>query len=87
VERTRGVAAGRSRRSMIVEVRSVKPSHHRRGSVGGSPCLTFAFSIDSLPRAGSSRSCSLGDINPTPDSPPIPPRRQKTKKRIFPKAA
>jgi hypothetical protein len=83
VERTRGV--GRSR-SMIVEARSVqgKPSHHpRRGSAGGSPCLTFAFSIDSLPRAGTSRACSLDNPNPPPDSPPSPPRRQMSRRSIF----
>jgi hypothetical protein len=78
VERTRGV--GRSR-SMIVEARSVqgKRSHRRRGSVGGSPCLTFAFSIDSLPRAGTSRACSLDNPNP----PPSPPQRQMSRKSIF----
>jgi hypothetical protein len=83
VERTRGVR--RSRSNMIVEARSVqgKPSHHRRDSAGGSPCLTFAFSIDSLPRAGSSRPCCLDSLNPPPDSPPSPPRRQMSRRSIF----
>jgi hypothetical protein len=81
-ERTQGV--GRSRSSMIVEARAVqgKPSHRRRGSEGDISCLTFAFSIDFLPRAGSSRRCCLDNLNPTPDSPPSPPRRQMSPKNI-----
>jgi hypothetical protein len=85
VDRTRGV--GRSRSSVIAEARGVqgKPSHQqqRKGSAGGIPCLTFAFSIDSLPRAGSSRRCSLDSLNPPPDSPPSPPRRQMSRRSIF----
>jgi hypothetical protein len=83
VERTRGV--GRSRSSVIAEARGVqgKPSHQRKGFAGGIPCLTFAFSIDSLPRAGSSRRSSLDSLNPPPDSPPSPPRRQMSRTSIF----
>jgi hypothetical protein len=82
VERTRGV--GRSR-SMIAKIRGVqgKLSHQRKGSEGDISCLTFASSIDSLPRAGSSRRCSLDNLNPPPDSPPSPPRRQMSRRSIF----
>jgi hypothetical protein len=74
VERTRGI--GRSR-SMIVEV-SVqgRSSHQRRGS------LTFASSINALPRAGSSRRCSMGGttLEEAPDSPPCSPRRRASRR-------
>lgn len=71
VEKTRGV--GRSR-SMIVEVsvQGKRSPHRRRGT------LTFAVSINALPRAGASRRRTLDGANlEASDSTPHVPQRRR----------